>query len=61
MKIIKITIAILLIFIVSDSFSQSVKNKQFSLIGYDLTISKEFTEEVSCLEPFIKEIGRAHV
>jgi len=56
MKIIKNILAILLMLITCSSYSQKIKNKQFSLIGYDLTIAKEFTEELSSLEPFIKSI-----
>jgi len=56
MKLIKNSIVFLLMLIAFNSFSQSVKNKQLSLIGYDLTISKDFAQEISSLEPFIKGI-----
>lgn len=36
--------------------AQNITNKQFSLIGYDLDISKDITEELSDLEDFIDNI-----
>lgn len=38
------------------SLAQRVKNKQFTLISYDLNISKDFEEELNGLESFIDHI-----
>lgn len=38
------------------TFAQKVKNKQFTLISYNLNISKDFEEELSGLESFIDNI-----
>jgi len=36
--------------------AQNIKNKQFSLISYDLTISNDFEEEITELQTFIQDI-----
>lgn len=47
---------ILVILIVQSVSGQKIKNKQFSLFDYDLSISEEITEELSSLESFIDDI-----
>ena len=48
---------LIVIMIIAQSISaQKVKNKQFSLINYNLTISDEITEELSDLESYIDNI-----
>lgn len=47
---------IVIILIAQFVSAQKVKNKQFSLISYDLNISNETTEELSELESFIDNI-----
>ncbi len=46
-----------LVFLISASISaQNIKNKQFSLINYNLSISNDFIEELIKLESFIDNI-----
>ncbi len=46
-----------LVFLISTSISaQNIKNKQFSLINYNLSISNDFIEEIAELESFIDNI-----
>ncbi|HAF27453.1 MAG TPA: hypothetical protein DCG75_00255 [Bacteroidales bacterium] len=42
--------------LVSGVFAQNIRNKQFALIDYDLTISNDFAAEISSLEPYIESI-----
>jgi len=55
-----ITHRLLLVFTISllstNLFSQKVANKQFTLIDYDLTITKDVVEELSSLESYIDGI-----
>ena len=46
-----------LAFLISTSISaQNIKNKQFSLFSYELSISNDFVEELAELESFIDNI-----
>lgn len=56
MRKIKFIIVVLLIFLIGSATGQNIKNKQFTLFSYNLTIDKDFAEEISTLEPFIETI-----
>lgn len=57
MRKIKYVIVVLISLLTIDSAtSQNIKNKQFTLFSYNLTIDKDFTEEIASLEPFIETI-----
>ena len=56
MSIKKGLITVLVLFFAVSLFSQNIRNKQFSLISYDLAISKDFAEEISGLNSFIENI-----
>jgi hypothetical protein len=45
-----------IIFLSTCLFAQKITNKQFSLIGYNLNISKEITNELSDLDGFMNNI-----
>lgn len=48
---------IFLITLISTSiFAQNIKNKQFALIDYDLTISSDFVDEIGALDSYINQI-----
>lgn len=53
------TLYVLIILFFATSLTvhaQNIKNKQFSLINYDLSISNDFIEEVADLESFVENI-----
>jgi hypothetical protein len=57
MRKINLIIVVLLVFIsISSATGQNIKNKQFTLFSYNLTIGKDFADEISSLEPFIETI-----
>ena len=50
-------ILIMFLILISGSlFAQKIRNKQFTLIDYNLNISKEFTDELAPIESYIKSI-----
>lgn len=52
----RVLITAIFLVMVSSLFSQNIANKQFSLISYDLTISKDVTQELADLNSFIDNI-----
>lgn len=56
MLIKKYTLFALIAVLTTVSYAQKVKNKQFTLINYNLNISKDFEEELSGLESYIDNI-----
>jgi hypothetical protein len=55
-KINLIIVVVLVFFSIGSATGQNIKNKQFTLFSYNLTIDKDFAEEISSLEPFIETI-----
>ena len=47
---------LLITLLVTNIFAQNIKNKQFSLYNYNLTVSKDFEDEISSLMPFVESI-----
>jgi len=52
----KILFIVIISLITTSLYSQKVANKQFSLIDYDLTITKDVVEELSSLESYVDGI-----
>jgi hypothetical protein len=52
----KVLVIVLFSLFTTNLFSQKVANKQFSLIDYDLTITKEIGSELSSLESYVDGI-----
>jgi len=52
----KILFIVLISLITASLYSQKVANKQFSLIDYDLTITKDVVQELSSLESYVDGI-----
>ncbi len=51
-----IVLLIVILFTSSALLAQNIKNKQFSLISYSLSISKDINNELATLQPFIETI-----
>jgi len=51
-----ITLLIFCFIIFSSIHGQNIRNKQFSLVSYNLSVSKDFAEEISSLQPYIESI-----
>lgn len=57
MQIKKIITLFVLCFITLFSVkAQNIRNKQFTLFSYNLSVSKDFAQEISSLQPFIETI-----
>ncbi|MCB2195895.1 MAG: hypothetical protein KQH79_08540 [Bacteroidetes bacterium] len=56
MRKINFIIVVLFLFFIGSATGQNIKNKQFTLISYNLTVDKGFADEISSLEPFIETI-----
>ena len=52
----RIFLFVVLLAFATNLFSQNVANKQFTLLNYDLSISKELTQELTSLESYIEGI-----